>query len=183
MPSLLSKTMPPSHIPHDRYPPKKKQAIIEQAKHAILEGNASLQAIADHFAVPKRTLQFWLAQLGDEYRVLRQAWIDNILIEAGEEIEAVKTSAPVSKIGSEQLRLARARELWKRASWYAERRDAERYGVNREEQGMLTLKIPARFLESFRGAVVVTGKEPVPQPVVIEDHQEAIVMDSPEDNQ
>src|SRR5437899_942836 len=110
-----------------------KTAIIKSAKSAILNGESTLSTIAQAHGIARRTLQYWLAELGDEYKMLRQAWIDNILVDAGEELEAVRTAVPVREIATENLRLARARELWKRACWYAERRDPERYGPKQAE--------------------------------------------------
>lgn len=98
-------------------PAETKQAILEDAKVRILEGH-TLQEIAEDHGVSKRTLNTWLIALGDEYQEIRQAWIDNMLSEAKEAIDSA----------DEQLPLARAREQWKAATWYAERRDRARYG-------------------------------------------------------
>ena len=56
--------------------------------------------------------------LGDEYQELRQLCIDNMLAEALEEIDNSDSNFP----------LARANSKWRAATWYAERRDQQRYG-------------------------------------------------------
>lgn len=95
-----------------------KGRILEDAKERILEGHTLAQIAKDH-GITSRTLNTWLSSLGDEYLELRQAWLDNMLAEAGEALESA----------DDQFPLARARELFKRACWYAERRDRARYGV------------------------------------------------------
>ena len=99
-------------------PIETKQAILEDAKTRIINGE-TLEEIASSHGVSKRTLNTWLVSLGDEYAELRQAWIDNMLREAKEGIDNA----------DDQFPLARAREQWKAATWYAERRDRARYGV------------------------------------------------------
>jgi len=56
--------------------------------------------------------------LGDEYQELRQICIDNMLAEALEEIDNADSNFPLS----------RANSKWRAATWYAERRDQQRYG-------------------------------------------------------
>ena len=56
--------------------------------------------------------------MGDEYQKLRQLCIDNMLAEALEEIDNSDSNFP----------LARANSKWRAATWYAERRDQQRYG-------------------------------------------------------
>lgn len=104
--------------------PDVRQTVLEDAKARILKGETLLQ-IAESHGIAKRTLEYWLANLGDEYKELRQLWVDNLLAEAGELLEEDKENATTQE---RALRLARARELWKRATWYAERRDRARYG-------------------------------------------------------
>ncbi len=99
-------------IPLDR-----KQLILEDAKEHILE-NHTLEQIAQSHKITKRTLNTWLMSLGDEYQELRQLCIDNMLAEALEEIDNSDSNFP----------LARANSKWKAATWYAERRDQQRYG-------------------------------------------------------
>mgnify|MGYP001617762840 FL=1 len=103
------------------YPAEMRAQIIERAKDQIIAGDTLADIAAEH-GISRRTLLYWLAQLGEEYERLRQAWIDHLLVDAGEQLEGA----------SEALPLARARELWKRATWYAERRDAARYGQRTE---------------------------------------------------
>lgn len=99
-------------------PIKTKAEILEDAKQRIPQGH-TLEDIAVSHGICKRTLNTWLMSLGEEYQELRQAWIDNMLREAKDAIDGA----------DEQLPLARAREQWKAATWYAERRDRARYGV------------------------------------------------------
>jgi hypothetical protein len=100
---------------------EKRQAILESAKVQILEGR-QIHEIAKQHCIAPRTLQYWLSSLGDEYEELRKAWLDGMLMDAGELLEGA----------DDPLRLARARELWRRATWYAERRDRARYGEQRD---------------------------------------------------
>jgi transposase-like protein len=99
---------------------ERRNEIIEKAKYDILNGKTIDQIAGEHGIAP-RTLDYWLHGLGDEYEELRRAWIDGMLTEAGEELKAA----------DDPLRLARARELQRRAQWYAERRDRKRYGEDR----------------------------------------------------
>ena len=101
--------------------PEAKQMVLADAK-AMIPNGASLAEIAQKHGIAERTLEYWLASLGDEYVELRRLWIDNLLHEAGELLKDTRED------GHAALRLARARELWKRATWYAERRDRARYG-------------------------------------------------------
>jgi len=102
-------------IPLDR-----KQLILEDAKERILK-NHTLEQIAKTHGITKRTLNTWLMSLGDEYQELRQLCIDNMLAEALEEIDNSESNFPLS----------RANSKWKAATWYAERRDQQRYGAHR----------------------------------------------------
>ena len=112
------------------YPIEVKEAILEDAKKRILEG-ATLAQIASSHGIDTKTLNTWLISLGDEYKELREAWIDNMLIEAKSELDNAADVFP----------LARAREQWKAATWYAERRDAQRYGQKTEHKQDLSLFI------------------------------------------
>jgi len=102
----------PAPVPTDT-----KLAILEDTKTSLLAGDTLAQTAARH-GITSRCLHKWLASLGDEYVQLRQQWVDNMLDDAGDELERA----------DDPVRIARARELWKRATWYAERRDA-RYRV------------------------------------------------------
>jgi len=101
-------------------PLKRKELILADAKERILK-NHTLEQIAKSHGITKRTLNTWLMSLGDEYQELRQLCIDNMLAEALEEIDNSDSNFP----------LARANSKWKAATWYAERRDQQRYGGNR----------------------------------------------------
>jgi hypothetical protein len=102
-------------IPLDR-----KELILADAKERILK-NHTLEQIAKTHGITKRTLNTWLMSLGDEYQELRQLCIDNMLAEALEEIDNATDNFP----------LARANSKWRAATWYAERRDQQRYGGNK----------------------------------------------------
>ncbi len=102
-------------IPLDR-----KELILADAKERILK-NHTLEQIAKTHGITKRTLNTWLMSLGDEYQELRQLCIDNMLAEALEEIDNSDSNFP----------LARANSKWRAATWFAERRDQQRYGGNR----------------------------------------------------
>jgi len=94
-----------------------KKRILEDAKERILK-NHTLEQIAKTHGITKRTLNTWLMSLGDEYQELRQLCIDNMLAEALDEIDNSDSNFP----------LARANSKWRAATWYAERRDQQRYG-------------------------------------------------------
>ena len=98
-----------------------KLTIIEQAKQRIIDGETLDSIAADH-NITSRTLRYWLASLGDEYEALRKAWIDNMLADA---TQAICDSTDV-------FPLARAREQFKAAAWYAERRD-KRYQPKQDQ--------------------------------------------------
>lgn len=112
-------------VPGKPVPKEAREAVLQDAKTKILQG-FTLAQIAEEHGIAERTLEYWLHALGDEYKELRQAWIDSLLHEAGELLK------DTSEAGNAPLRLARARELWKRATWYAERRDRERYGEEKQ---------------------------------------------------
>jgi len=69
-------------------PLERKELILADAKERILK-NHTLEQIAQSHKITKRTLNTWLMSLGDEYQELRQLCIDNILIEATEEINNI----------------------------------------------------------------------------------------------
>lgn len=68
--------------------PDRKQFILEDTKKSILN-NHTLEEIAVKHGISKRTLNKWLMSLGEEHQELRQLCIDNILIEATEEINNI----------------------------------------------------------------------------------------------
>ena len=99
-------------IPLDR-----KQLILEDAKDRISK-NHTLEQIAKSHGITKRTLNAWLMSMGEEYRELRQLWIDNMLAEAKEEIDNVTDHFPLAKANSK-----RRAAIW---YGYAERRNQQR---------------------------------------------------------
>lgn len=111
------------------YPLQVREDILEAAKVDILVGRNTLTEIAERYGISRRVLTYWLAQLGEEYYTLRKAWIDNMLADADEALDQVD---PQGNKDVEYLKLNKARELIKRAQWYAERRDRQRYGEQAE---------------------------------------------------
>ncbi len=83
----------------DLVPVNCKQLILEDAKKGILK-NHSLEEIAIHHGITKRTLKKWLMSLGEEHQELRQIWIDNMLAEAKEETENVINNYPILRTNS-----------------------------------------------------------------------------------
>jgi transposase-like protein len=119
-------------------PPEARKEVLEDAKALILQGK-SLAEIAEKHGIAERTLEYWLAALGDEYARLRQLWVDSMLHEASDLLKDTREDAAAP------LRLARARELWKRATWYAERRDRARYGQEQIQGNGSALHISLNF--------------------------------------
>ena len=101
-----------------QHTPEEREAITADACQQIMLGY-TVEQVAAQNGITTRTLHHWLHALGDEYERFRRTWLDSMLIEAGEGIEGAE----------DPLQIARARELWKRATWYAERRDPNRYAA------------------------------------------------------
>lgn len=99
----------------------RKSACLADVKPMLLTG-ATLDQIAEKHQVHPRTLDFWLAQMPEEYREIRKQWIDYKLTDAEERM----VNAP------DPFQLAKGRELARLAMWRAERRDPERYADKRE---------------------------------------------------
>ena len=102
-------------------PEDKKLAVIKGLGHALLTGE-TLESYAGKHEVSVRTLKYWCAQLGDEYKDIRRQWLDAKLVDA----EQMMVDA------SDPFKLAKGRELFRAAIFYAERRDPERYADKRE---------------------------------------------------
>ena len=148
-------------------PVERKELILTEARERILAGDTLKQIATDH-DITSRTLQTWLHQLGDEYKALRELWIDNLLLDASDAIDNATEDAETSTEGigererredreDKQLRLALAREKWKKATWYAERRDSQRYGQKTEHKQDLSLNITVnRAIESSPVYEVIT---------------------------
>lgn len=113
--------------PGKAIPQNIRLAILDDAKQQILNGQTIDQIAAKH-GISHYTLQMWLHDLGEEYDQLRRSWIDGMLMEANELLRAA----------DEPLGLARARELQRRAQWYAERRD-KRYADQRALDVQVTI--------------------------------------------
>ena len=103
------------------YPQEVKQAVLNDVRPMLL-GGATAEQIANKHKVAVSTLNYWLAQLGDEYKEIRRQWLDAKL--ADSESRMVEAKDP--------FQLAKGRELSRLAMWYAERRDPERYADKRE---------------------------------------------------
>lgn len=102
-------------------PVERKQACLNDVKPMLL-GGATLDQIAEKHQVGKSTLDYWLSQLGDEYKEIRKQWLDSKLVKAENRMETA----------TDPFQLAKGRELARLAMWYAERRDPERYADKRE---------------------------------------------------
>jgi len=116
-------------------PLKRKELILADAKKRILK-NHTLEQIAQSHKITKRTLNTWLMSLGEEYQELRQLCIDNMLAEALDEIDNSDSNFP----------LARANSKWRAATWYAERRDQQRYGGHKVNINVGERNIPSEEL-------------------------------------
>jgi len=102
----------------NQVPLHQKQYILEDAKKSILK-NFTLAEIAAGHGISKRRLILWLMSLGEEYQeIRRQLWIDNMLEDAKKDIDNASDHFP----------LAKASAKWKSATWYAERKNQQRYG-------------------------------------------------------
>ena len=104
-------------------PLERKQLVLKDAIDRILK-NHTLKQIAKSHGITKHTLNTWFMSLGEEYQELRRVWVDNILTEALEE----KDNATER---NRELSSARANSKRKAATWYAERKDQQRYGGHR----------------------------------------------------
>lgn len=102
-------------------PEDKKALVIQGLSQALLTGD-TLESYAAKHEISPRTLNYWCAQLGEEYREIRKRWLDTKLTGAEEMMETA----------SDPFKLAKGRELARLAMWYAERRDPERYSEKRE---------------------------------------------------
>lgn len=133
LPRKFSPGEPPQRITvrGKAVPDDVRASILNDAKEQIL-GGMSIAQIAEKHGIAERTLEYWLAAMGEEYEELRRVWIDNMLTEAR---ELMKNPGEDDKA---PLRLAKARDLWKSATWYAERRDRQRYGQDQTQAVVVT---------------------------------------------
>ncbi len=136
-----------THLPQEF-----RDKVIEDAKQRILDGHTIAQ-IAESHSIAPRTLRYWLSSLGEEYNELRRAWIDNMLSEAYEEINDAQDVLP----------LARAREKWKAVTWYAERRDRQRYGVQQQTANNQDLTVTINIGSHDNGSVTINAEPSYPQ--------------------
>lgn len=102
-------------------PEERKQACLADVKPMLLSG-ADLPAIAAKHNISVRTLNYWLAQMGDEYKAIRRQWLDTKLASAEDRMESA----------DDPFQLAKGRELARMAMWWAERRDPDRYADKKE---------------------------------------------------
>src|SRR5689334_13177636 len=84
--------------------PDKKAEILQDLKTELLSGG-TIETIANKHQVSVRTLNYWCAQMGDEYREIRNQWLDAKLSDAeGMMVEA-----------KDPFKLAKGRELFRAA--------------------------------------------------------------------
>lgn len=102
--------------------PEAKQVIIQDAMQRIIAGH-TLELIAQDHGISERTLNHYLADIGEEYTELRKAWIDGKLIAAEQELNAIEQPGSREDVPVAQFRLARARAKWEFATFYATTRD------------------------------------------------------------
>jgi len=111
--------------------PSRRQEILKTALERIDQGH-KLQDIAESNGISYRTLQYWLMHIGDDYVKVRQAHTDAIVNDAMQDIaeitipnradfDDVRELEAATKV--QQLRLARAAQVFKSVSWYAQLRD------------------------------------------------------------
>ncbi len=81
----------------DIIPQDCKQLILEDVKKGVLK-NHSLEEVALHHGISKKTLKKWLLSLNEEHQDLRQLWIDNMLAEAKEETDNVVNNFPLQRV-------------------------------------------------------------------------------------
>jgi transposase-like protein len=117
-------------------PQDTKAYILEDCKARILAGHTLDEIAADH-SVTSRTLRHWLSALGDEYKDLREQWIDNMLADATEAIESA----------DDQFPLARAVARLKAVQWYVERRD-RRYAPTQASLSDALAEARSRVIEA-----------------------------------
>jgi hypothetical protein len=136
-------------------PQERKAACLADVKPMLMSG-ATLDQIAEKHQVGKSTLDYWLAQLGEEYREIRKQWLDSKLVSAEQRMETA----------SDPFQLAKGRELARMAMWYAERRDPERYAdkreltvKNEEPQTPEAIREKIAMLEQRLGVRVIEHKE------------------------
>lgn len=136
-------------------PQERKQACLDDVKPMLMAG-ATLAQIAEKHAVGLSTINFWLAQMPEEYREIRKQWLDSKL--ASSEAKMQDASDP--------FQLAKGRELARMAMWYAERRDPERYADKREltvkqdePQTPEAIRERIQMLEGKLGVRVIEGEK------------------------
>ena len=105
-----------------KVPVEQRQAIVDDAKALILQ-HWTIDEIAQKHGIAPRTLDYWFSDLGEEYQQLRSSWLNSMLTEAGDMLKRAQNPTAI----------AQARELWKRATWYAERLDRKRYGQDQPQ--------------------------------------------------
>lgn len=102
-------------------PAERKAEILGALKTELLSGG-TMEKIAAKFDISPRTLNYWCAQLGDEYTEIRKQWLDSKLADSEDRMASA----------TDPFKLAQGRELARLAMWWAERRDPARYADKRE---------------------------------------------------
>ncbi len=133
-------------------PPDRKQTVILDALARVADGHRLIDIAQDH-GITKQTLNTWLTGLGEEYKALRDAYIDSQIADAMESIDSA----------NDAFALARAREQFKARSWYAERRDRQRYGVQQSQNSVSDLNVVINIGSHDVGTVVIDGTTNNPQ--------------------
>lgn len=116
---------------------EKRELILAETKTLLMQGS-SIKEIAGQKGVSERTLQLWIH--GTEDEELRKAWVDSMLVESGELLDNI-TETDINA----HLKLAKAREILKKAQWYAEKRDRARYG---EDKNPLVTVAPVLIIQT-----------------------------------
>lgn len=117
--------------------PDAKHEIIQDAMSRIMAGD-TLELIAHDHHISERTLNHYLADIGEEYTELRKAWIDGKLIEAEQKLANIPDPTSREDVPQAQFRLARARAYIDLATFYATSRDS-RYRKDQPTQASDTL--------------------------------------------
>lgn len=101
-------------------PDDKKKLILAGLRDALLNGE-TLESYATKSQVALRTLEYWCAQMPEEYRDIRKQWVDAKIVEARH----------MMMDASDPFELAKGREIHRAAFQYAQVRD-DRYAEKKE---------------------------------------------------
>ena len=133
-------------------------AIAIQRKQEILDSLSQgkfLRDVAAELGVSHAAISQYLSN-DPEYIQARETGAEQRLIEQWNELKA----------SADPLTLARARETWKAATWFAEREFPHRWGQKTETKVDATLQV-----EIVRFSQAVVSEQSGSQPALIEDAQ------------